>query len=146
MSTQAYYRWVHQGKPLHRCYDEQRTDRIQNLFDREKKGDRYIRAQILRLDHQRIKSTLVQRFEALRLHEKLVFDLSYVYHKGSRLYLNVLKELNANSFVLLCLDQVIDSAWDSIQVCILRSDQGFQYTNRSDVERLDACGVTILHS
>lgn len=198
LSPQAYYRWVHQGKPLHRCYDEQLADRIQNLFEREKKGYRYIRDQIHRLDHRRINdktvlrymrilgiqspirkkrfqssttwdsnqkarivcnNVLAQHFEASRPLEKLVTDISYVYHQEGRLYLSVIKDLFDNSIIAYtlsrfndiplvssCLDQVFETTWDSTQACILHSDQGFQYTNRSYIERLDACGVTISHS
>lgn len=198
VSPQAYYRWVHQGKPLHHHYNEQLADRIQNLFECEKKGYRYIRDQILRLDHRRINdktilrymhilgiqspirkkrfqnctspdpnqkariicdNVLARNFEAIRPLEKLVTDISYVYHQEGRLYLSVIKDLfdnsiiaytisrfNNNSLVTECLDQVFNASWNPTATCIFHSDQGFQYTHISYIQRLDAHGVTISHS
>lgn len=198
VSPQAYYRWIQKGKPLYRHFDESLAERIQSLFEQEKKGYRYIRDQIQRLDHQHINdktilrymhilgiqspirkkryhnctiwdpnqkarivcnNVLARHFEATRPLEKLVTDISYIYHQEGRLYLSVIKDLFDNSIIAYtlsrfndiplvstCLDQVFTVKWDTTQVCILHSDQGFQYTNRNYIERLDSMGVTISHS
>lgn len=198
VSPQAYYRWLRIGKPMYRWFDEQLAERILELFDREKKGYRYIRDQLIRLDHHRINdktvlrymhilgiqspirkkrfqncttsdpnqkarivcdNVLARKFEASRPLEKLVTDVSYVYHQEGRLYLSVIKDLFDNSIiaytvsefndcllVTACLDQVFTEYWNPTYICILHSDQGFQYTNRSYIERLDEIGVTVSHS
>jgi len=198
VSPQAYYRWLRYGKPMYRWFDEQLAERILELFDREKKGYRYIRDQLIRLDHHRINdktvlrymhilgiqspirkkrfqncttsdpnqkarivcdNVLARKFEASRPLEKLVTDVSYVYHQEGHLYLCVIKDLFDNSiiaytvskfndclFISACLDQIFDEHWNPTHVCILHSDQGFQYTHPDYIERLDGIGVTVSHS
>ena len=102
---------------------------------------------------------LVRRFEASRLNQKLVTDASYVYYKNGRMFLTVIKDLydnsilayqlsdfNDNRLVFNHLNLVFNETWDTIQSCILHSDQGFQYTNVQYLRKLDAYGVTISHS
>lgn len=198
VSPQAYYRWLRKGKPMYRWFDEQLAERILELFDREKKGYRYIRDQLIRLDHRWINdktvlrymhilgiqspirkkrfqtcttsdpnqkarivcdNVLARNFEASQPLEKLVTDVSYVYHQEGRLYLSVIKDLFDNSIiaywvskfnddflVAACLDQIFDEHWNPMHACVLHSDQGFQYTNRIYIHRLDEAGVTVSHS
>lgn len=198
VSPQAYYRWLRKGKPMYRNYNEQLADRVLELFNEKKKGYRYIRDQILRLDHQHFDdktilrymhiqgiqspirkkrfqnctisdsnqkarivcdNVLARNFEASQPLEKLVTDISYVHHQEGRMYLSVIKDLfdnsiisywvsmfNDNSLVTACLDQIFDEHWNPTHACILHSDQGFQYTNRIYIQRLDEAGVTVSHS
>jgi transposase InsO family protein len=98
-------------------------------------------------------------FVATRPHQKLVTDVSYVYHKQGRLFLRVIKDLydnsilaytlskfNDNKLVFDNLDLVFTQDWDSSQPCLLHSDQGFQYTNKQYHKKLEAFNVTISHS
>jgi len=109
-----------------------------------------------RIVHQ---NHLARNFKAQRPHQKLVTDISYVYHKEGRLYLSVIKDLydnsilaytlskfNDNSLVIRNLDLVFDEGWDCTKMCVLHSDQGFQYTNISYIKKLDSLGITISHS
>ena len=102
---------------------------------------------------------LDQNFEASRPLEKLVTDVSYVYHQSGRLYLSVIKDLydnsilayslskwNNQSLVMSNLFQVFSYNWDDSKFCILHSDHGFQYTNIQYVKYLDSLGITISHS
>jgi transposase InsO family protein len=102
---------------------------------------------------------LARNFEASRPLEKLVTDVSYVYHKSGRLYLSVIKDLYDNSILAYsiskwnsielvnqCLFQVFSYNWDSTNFCVLHSDQGFQYTHIQYIKYLDNLGVTISHS
>jgi putative transposase len=198
VSPQSYYRWLRKDKPMYRCYDERLADRILALFDREKKGYRYIRDQLIRIDHWRINdktvlrymhilgiqspirkkrfqnctisdsnqkarivcdNVLARKFEASRPLEKLVTDVSYVYHQEGRLFISVIKDLfdnsiiaywvskfNDNLLVTACLDQIFDEHWNPTHACILHSDQGFQYTNLLYIHRMDEAGVTVSHS
>jgi len=104
-------------------------------------------------------NVLARDFEAHRPLFKLVTDVSYIYHKEGRLFLSVIKDLYDNSIlaykiskfndielVFDNLDLVFDENWDSTNVCIFHSDQGFQYTNLRYVMKLDDLGVTISHS
>lgn len=104
-------------------------------------------------------NVLARAFEAHRPLFKLVTDVSYIYHKEGRLFLSVIKDLYDNSIlaykiskfndielVFDNLDLVFDENWDSTNVCIFHSDQGFQYTNLRYVMKLDDLGVTISHS
>jgi len=102
---------------------------------------------------------LDRNFEASRPLEKLVTDVSYVYHKNGRLYLSVIKDLYDNSILAYSLSkwnslelvfdnlkQVFEQDWDSTTFCVLHSDRGFQYTNIQYIKYLDLLGVTISHS
>lgn len=104
-------------------------------------------------------NVLARQFKANRPLHKLVTDVSYIYHKEGRLFISVIKDLydnsilaytvskfNDNKLVFDNLDLVFTSEWDSTYECILHSDQGFQYTNRQHMEKLDSLGVTISHS
>ena len=68
-------------------------------------------------------NVLARYFEAIRPLEKLVTDISYVYHQEGRLYLSVIKDLfdhsiiaytisrfNNNSLVTECLVQVFNAS------------------------------------
>ena len=102
---------------------------------------------------------LARNFKASRPLEKLVTDVSYVYHKQGRMFLSVIKDLydnsilaytlsncNDNRLVFDNLDLVFKDTWDATRTCILHSDQGFQYTNQLYLRKLDSYGVTISHS
>lgn len=104
-------------------------------------------------------NVLAQDFKAVRPLEKLVTDVSYIYHKEGRLFLSVIKDLydnsilaytisksNDNGLVFRNLDLVFDEHWDSTRPCILHSDQGYQYTNLQYARKLDDLGITISHS
>lgn len=102
---------------------------------------------------------LDRKFEASRPLEKLVTDVSYIYHKSGRLYLSVIKDLydnsilaysiskwNSNELVMNNLNQVFGSNWNKTMFCILHSDQGFQYTCLQYIKYLDELGITVSHS
>ena len=104
-------------------------------------------------------NVLARDFKANRPLFKLVTDVSYIYHKKGRLYISVIKDLYDNSILAYTISKFNDNIlvqknlnlvfaknWDSTKVCILHSDQGFQYTCLSYIRRLDAIGVTISHS
>ena len=104
-------------------------------------------------------NVLARDFKAQRPYHKLVTDVSYVYHKEDRLFLSVIKDLydnsilaytvsnfNDNMLVFDNLDLVFTKEWDSSRICILHSDQGFQYTNLQYTMKLDSLGITISHS
>ena len=102
---------------------------------------------------------LARNFTASRPLEKLVTDVSYIYSQEGRMYLSVIKDLYDNSILAytisrfndlkLVMDnvyQVINNNWNPTNMCILHSDQGFQYTNIEYIRYLDEHGVTISHS
>ena len=102
---------------------------------------------------------LDRNFEASRPLEKLVTDVSYVYHQSGRLYLSVIKDLydnsilayslsksNSNQLVFDNLNQIFTNNWDTSRFCIFHSDRGFQYTNFQYIKYLDDRGITISHS
>jgi transposase InsO family protein len=104
-------------------------------------------------------NVLAQNFKASRPLEKLVTDVSYLYHREGRLYISVIKDLydnsilaytlskfNNNELVFRNLDLVFDDTWDNSKACILHSDQGFQYTNVHYIKKLESFGVTVSHS
>ena len=102
---------------------------------------------------------LARNFSASRPLEKLVTDVSYVYCQEGRMYLSVIKDLYDNSIIAyeisrfndlkLVMDnvcQAIGDDRDSASVCLLHSDQGFQYTNPFYIRYLDERGITVSHS
>lgn len=104
-------------------------------------------------------NVLARNFTASRPYEKLVTDISYIYHEKGRLFLSVIKDLYDNSIVAykvskfndlsLVMDtisQIINDNWNQTIPCLLHSDQGFQYTNRLYVEYLERHGITVSHS
>ena len=104
-------------------------------------------------------NVLARNFTASRPYEKLVTDISYIYHEKGRLFLSVIKDLYDNSIVAykvskfndlsLVMDtisQIINDNWNQTVTCLLHSDQGFQYTNRLYVEYLERHGITVSHS
>ena len=104
-------------------------------------------------------NVLARNFKASRPLEKCVTDVSFVYHKQGRMYLSVIKDLydnsilaytisdfNDNQLVFRNIDLVFNEDWDTTKQCILHSDQGFQYTNKVYLKKLDQLGVTISHS
>ena len=198
VSRSGYYNWIKLGKPMHKCYDEKLADLIKEIFDKTKKGYRFITHQLRRwygivvnrkkvLRYMQIldikspirksrfenctqqevneKSRIVcnnfldRKFETSRPLEKLVTDVSYIYHQSGRLYLSVIKDLydnsilaystskwNDNKLVFDCLDQIFINNWKSSEICLIHSDQGFQYTNFQYIKYLDNLGVTVSHS
>lgn len=104
-------------------------------------------------------NVLARNFQADRPLLKLVTDVSYVYHQQGRMFISVIKDLydnsilaynlskyNDNSLVFENMKMVFNEVWDSTNICILHSDQGFQYTNRIYIENMDNLGVTVSHS
>ncbi|WP_156021154.1 IS3 family transposase, partial [Streptococcus ruminantium] len=104
-------------------------------------------------------NVLARNFKAERPLQKLTTDVSYVYHKQGRMFLSVIKDcydnsilaytlsdFNDNKLVFDNIDLVFHDSWDSTKVCVLHSDQGFQYTNQQYLRKLDQYGVTISHS
>ena len=102
---------------------------------------------------------LARNFTASRPLEKLVTDVSYIYSQEGRMYLSVIKDLYDNSILAytisrfndlkLVMDnvrEVFNINWNPTNMCILHSDQGFQYTNIEYIRYLDEHGVTISHS
>ena len=198
VSRSGYYNWINNDRPMHKCFDEKLAELIQDIFDKTKKGYRFITHQLRRyygiivnrkktLRYMQIlgikspirksryecctqqdineKSRIVhenfldRNFEASRPLEKLVTDVSYVYHQSGRLYLSVIKDLydnsilayslskwNSNELVFDNLNQVFTNNWDITRFCIFHSDRGFQYTNLRYIKYLDEKGITISHS
>jgi len=108
-----------------------------------------------------VKSNILNRnFTASKPCEKLVTDISYIYHKSGRLYLSMLKDLYDNSILSFKISKfnglklVIDTMKyfteeykQSISsTCIVHSDQGFQYTNKQYIQLLTEHGITVSHS
>lgn len=104
-------------------------------------------------------NVLARNFRASRPLQKLVTDVSYVYCQEGRMYLSVIKDLYDNSIIAyqisrfndlkLVMDtvyQLIDESWNSTLICLLHSDQGFQYTNITYVRYLEEHGITVSHS
>ena len=198
MSRSGYYNWVKLGKPMHKCFDENLAELIKEIFNKTKKGYRFITHQLKRLhgfiinckttlrymtilgikspirksrfecctqqdinEKSRIvcNNFLDRKFEASRPLEKLVTDVSYIYHKNGRLYLSVIKDLydnsilayqvskwNDNKLVFDNLDIIFKNNWDSTTFCLLHSDEGFQYTSKLYIKYLDNLGITVSHS
>ena len=105
------------------------------------------------------KNFLARKFEASRPLEKLVTDVSYIYHNSGRLYLSVIKDLydnsilaysiskwNSNELVFDCLKQIFNDNWNQTKFCLLHSDRGYQYTNMQYIKYLDDLGITVSHS
>lgn len=80
-------------------------------------------------------------FKADKPLQKLVTDVSYIYHKSGRLYLSVIKDLYDNSILAYNISkfndyllvynnvkEIFDKYGESIKDAILHSDQGYQYT------------------
>lgn len=104
-------------------------------------------------------NVLARNFTANRPCEKLVTDVSYIYHQKGRMFLSVIKDLYDNSILSykvskfndmkLVMDtvvQIIDDTWDPSTICLLHSDRGFQYTNTLYIRYLDDHGITVSHS
>ncbi|BDD39285.1 IS3 family transposase [Streptococcus ruminantium] len=104
-------------------------------------------------------NVLARNFKAERPLQKLTTDVSYVYHKQGRMFLSIIKDCydnsilaytlsdyNDNQLVFENLDLVFNENWDATHICVLHSDQGFQYTNQLYLRKLDQYGVTISHS
>lgn len=104
-------------------------------------------------------NVLARNFRASRPLQKLVTDVSYVYCQEGRMYLSVIKDLYDNSIIAyqisrfndlkLVMDtvyQLIDESWNSTLICLLHSDQGFQYTNLTYIRYLEEKGITVSHS
>ncbi|WP_271329489.1 MULTISPECIES: IS3 family transposase [Lactococcus] len=104
-------------------------------------------------------NALAQNFVATRPNQKLVTDVSYIYHKSGRCFLSVIKDLydnsilayrispfNDNRLVFDNLDLVFNAQWDTDLPCTLHSDQGFQYTNRTYIKKLYRHNVITSHS
>ena len=104
-------------------------------------------------------NVLARNFKASRPRQKLVTDISYLYHRKGRMFISVIKDLYDNSIISYSLSNyngiqlvfetleiLFNEKWDSKQECILHSDQGFQYTNIAYINVLESFGVTISHS
>lgn len=104
-------------------------------------------------------NSLARDFTCSRLSQKLVTDVSYLYHKSGRLFLSVVKDsfdnsivayqlsrFNDNKLVFDNLDKVFDDSWNTSLPCLLHSDQGFRYTTRRYHHKLEKFNVTVSHS
>jgi len=105
-------------------------------------------------------NVLDRKFEASRPLEKLVTDVSYIYHEGGRLYLSVVKDLYDNSIVsyqiskfndmklvMDTVNQFIDEYYEQLPFLgLIHSDQGFQYTNRQYINLLNDNLIIVSHS
>lgn len=105
-------------------------------------------------------NALDRNFKAVKPLQKLVTDVSYVYHKGGRLFLSVLKDLYDNSIVSyqiskhndlkLVMDtmrQFIEEYEDELPFpCAIHSDQGFQYTSLQYRTLLNENLIIVSHS
>lgn len=99
---------------------------------------------------------LNRNFEAKAPFEKLVTDVSYLYHKSGRVFLSIVKDLFDNSIlayqiskkndIKLVMDNLSKVFSKQAYKCILHSDQGFQYTSHIYKDTLESLGVTISHS
>lgn len=99
---------------------------------------------------------LKQNFESKRPMQKLVTDVSYLYHKNGRLFLSIIKDLYDNSIlayqlsrfnnVQLVMDNLKQVFTGNHYQCILHSDQGFQYTTQLYKKTLEKLGVSVSHS
>lgn len=104
-------------------------------------------------------NVLARNFKATRPLEKLVTDVSYLYHRQGRMFISVIKDLYDNSIVSYSLskfndnklvndslEKIFNDSWDSTRLCILHSDRAYQYTNLIYIKKLDSLGITISHS
>lgn len=104
-------------------------------------------------------NVLARKFVASHPNEKLVTDVTYIYHQKGRMYLSVIKDLydnsiiahyisrwNDNNLVFNTINQVFNKDWDTTNSCILHSDQGFQYTSKLYISNLESYGITVSHS
>ena len=94
-------------------------------------------------------NALAQNFVATRPNQRLVTDVSYIYQKTGRFSLSVIKDLYDNSILAYTISRindnklvfdnlvlVFDAQWNTELPCILHSDQGFQYTNRTYIKNI----------
>ncbi|XMB68116.1 IS3 family transposase [Mycoplasmatota bacterium zrk1] len=106
-----------------------------------------------------LQNALDRKFEANMPLQKLVTDISYVYHKDGRLYLSVLKDLYDNSIVSYQISKfnnlklVMDTIKEFINLyeqlpgrCLIHSDRGFQYINKNYITLLQNSSITVSHS
>lgn len=123
---------------------------------RKKKFFHYSRKEVS-LNSILVSANILNRnFEARAPMEKLVTDVSYIYHKNGRLFLSVVKDLFDNSIlayqiskkndIKLVMDNLSQIFCNKNYNCILHSDQGFQYTTRIYKDTLESLGVKISHS
>jgi transposase InsO family protein len=98
-------------------------------------------------------------FSADKPLKKLVTDVSYIYHKGGRLYLSVIKDLYDNSilaykiskfndyqFVYDNVKMIIDEFGETLKGTILHSDQDWQYTLKQFNTLLETYKIISSHS
>jgi len=123
---------------------------------RKKKFFHYSRKEVS-LNSIIVSSNILNRnFQAKVPMEKLVTDVSYIYHKNGRLFLSVVKDLFDNSIlayqiskkndIKLVMDNLSQVFCKKNYNCILHSDQSFQYTTRIYKDTLESLGVKISHS
>lgn len=104
-----------------------------------------------------VSSNILNRyFKAKAPMEKLVTDVSFIYHENGRLFLSVVKDLFDNSIlayqiskkndIKLVMDNLSQVFSKKHYNCILHSDQGFQYTTHIYKDTLESLGVTVSHS
>lgn len=99
---------------------------------------------------------LNRNFKTSAPFEKLVTDVSYLYHEKGRLFLSVVKDLFDNSIlayqiskkndIRLVMDNLSKVFSKQSYKCILHSDHGVQYNSRIYKDTLESIGVTISHS
>jgi putative transposase len=123
---------------------------------RKKKYIHYTRKEMA---HKVIKvapNLLNREFYANAPMQKLVTDVSYLYHKNGRLFLSVVKDLYDNSILAyqlsrfnnlkLVMDNLADVFTERSYQCLIHSDQGSQYTTALYKDTLESLGVSISHS
>lgn len=104
-------------------------------------------------------NVLARNFAASRPNEKLVTDVTFIYHQKGRMYLSVIKDLHSSSIIAHCIsrwndlklvfdtiNKVFNKSWNTTNTCILHSDQGYQYTSRMYISNMQSFGVTVSHS
>ena len=186
VSRQGYYKWVGNGEPIHVKYNPILAYLVKEIFNRRRKGYRYVAMQLKRkfgviispktaYRYMRIlglKSAVRKRHHAKAYYsetraqtrivspnvlnrdftaehplEKLVTDVSYIYHKNGKLYLSVIKDLYDNSIISYKISVVNDNdlVFKTVEAAgrrrhnaktILHSDQGSQYTHPDYLAKL----------
>jgi Transposase and inactivated derivatives len=101
-------------------------------------------------------SLLNREFYANVPTQRLVTDVSYLYHKNRCLFLSVINNLYDNSILAyqlsrfnnlkLVMDNLADVFTERSYQCLIQSDQGYQYTTALYKDTLESLGVSISHS
>ncbi len=102
----------------------------------------------------RYKNLLNRQFEAKRINQKWVTDISYIHTKEGVLYLSMIRDLYDNSIIAYKTSstQTVSLVLDTIRLAMkkekvaaelqLHSDQGFQYTSQAYFKLTQSYGIT----